>query len=149
MSQESKHFPRFSENCVPTSDRAAYLDSSAIVKLVIQERETEAVRAFLRPYSYLTSSVLSRVEVIRAVRIYGSTAASRADIVLRSLSIMRLTDEIAAVAGSVDPGSLKSLDAIHLATAFRLGSALAVLVTYDVRMITAAQQAGIPVSSPS
>jgi uncharacterized protein len=149
MSPESEPYPRSWQSSVPTSGNAAYLDSSAIVKLVVDEPETEIMRAFLRSYIHLATSILARVEVIRAARNYGPAVARQADAVLQTFSTVALTDEIVALAGNLDPTSLRSLDAIHVATALSLGPALAVLVTYDIRMVSAAQHAGLPVSSPS
>ena len=131
-----------------TSGSVAYLDSSAIVKLIVEETETVALRAFLEAYPEWVSSILARVEVSRAVRLYGTPAAQQADLVLRALSSLSIMAQIAELAGRMEPPRLRSIDAIHLATAAVLGPALGVLVTYDIRMASAARHASLPVASP-
>jgi uncharacterized protein len=102
---------------VQTNDRVLYLDSSAIVKLVVQERETSALRGLLSDYPHRVSSILARVEVMRVARPRGQAAAVRAQLILRTLSTIAITDEIADVTGRLEPSSLRSLDALHLASA--------------------------------
>jgi predicted nucleic acid-binding protein len=133
---------------VQRSGSVAYLDSSAIVKLITAERETEALRSFLRPYPHLVSSILAQVEVTRASRLYGPEAARQAESLLHALSKIDLTPEVTDIAGRLQPPALRSLDAIHLATAVLLGASLAVVVTYDGRMASAAELSSIPVASP-
>jgi uncharacterized protein len=132
-----------------SADRVTYLDSSAIVKLIIEERETAALRRYLRNRSALVSSALARTEVKRAVLGLGTQAVQRADDVLDRVDLVRLTSEVLDAAGVLKPDELRSLDAIHLVTAALFGSTLGDLVTYDTRMASAAQTHGMAVATPS
>jgi predicted nucleic acid-binding protein len=125
---------------------AVYLDSSAIVKLVVREPETDALLGFLAPGQLQVTSALARVEVVRAVRRHGRAATARA--LLDSLSLLALDDALLDHAAAIDGGELRSLDAIHIASAQQLEGELHALVTYDQRMLTAAQALGLPVDQP-
>lgn len=125
-----------------------YLDSSALVKLVVAEPESAALRRFLRTDPERASCALARVEVVRAVRPHGATATSRARQLLRRLDLIQLDDELLAGAAALDGVVLRSLDAIHLAAAQTLGDDLAAIVTYDERMTRAAEQLGLLVHAP-
>lgn len=128
---------------------AAYLDSSAIVKLAVRERESDALRRHLRRRRPLVSSALARAEVLRALLPGGENALVAGRRVLASLDLVRVNDRVLDLAGSMVPIELRSLDAIHLATAERLAGELASFVTYDERMAAAARQLGHRVSAPS
>ena len=91
---------------------------------------------------------LARVEVVRAVRHHGPAAAGRARLVVERFDLVRIDDALLDAAASLPIEQLRSLDAIHLAAAQRLGRDLAVLVSYDERMLAAAGELGIPASSP-
>jgi predicted nucleic acid-binding protein len=125
-----------------------YLDSSALVKLVVRERESSALRRFLAGHPRRVSCGLARVEVPRAVRHVGAAALRRARDVLRRIDLIRLDDSLLDAAGGVDVPVLRSLDAIHLAAAQLVSPALDALVTYDRRMAEAAALVGFPVESP-
>jgi uncharacterized protein len=128
--------------------RAAYLDSSAIVKLVVREPETPALMAFLDAWPVRVTSALARVEVARAVRRYGDPAGRRVAIILDGLGVLALDNALLDAAATIDLEPLRSLDAIHIASAKLLDSDLGTLVTYDARMIAAALSLGLPVSEP-
>jgi len=128
---------------------ATYLDSSAIVKLAVRERESDALRRHLRRRRPLVSSSLARAEVLRALLPGGENALVAGRRVLASLDLVRVNDRVLDLAGSMVPIELPSLDAIHLATAERLAGELASFVTYDERMAAAARQLGHRVSAPS
>jgi predicted nucleic acid-binding protein len=125
-----------------------YLDSSAIVKLVVREVESAALRRFLRRHASRVSSALARVEVVRAVREQGPQAQTRALAVLARIRLLKVDDDILSIAALLDPGVLRSLDAIHLASAGAFGGELAGVVTYDGRMRDAAQLIGYPTFEP-
>lgn len=125
-----------------------YLDSSALVKLVVVESESVALRRYLRVDPRRASCALARVEVIRAVRPHGPAAATRARRLLRRLDLIPVDDELLDAAAALDAGILRSLDTIHLAAAQVLGDDLSALVTYDQRMIAAASLVGVTVASP-
>jgi predicted nucleic acid-binding protein len=129
--------------------RAVYLDSSAIVKLAVDEPESPALRRYLRRRRRLVSSALARVEVGRVLLPLGTVGVRRAQDVLSRIELIRINDRILAAAGLLMPPELRTLDAIHLATAQELGADLARLVTYDERMSAAARTIGWPVVAPS
>jgi len=128
---------------------ATYLDSSAIVKLVVEEVESTALRRYLRRKRPVVSSALARTEVLRAITPEGEMALGRARVVLARLDLVRLTDRVLDAAGTLAPSNIRSLDAIHLATARLLGSDLGVVVTYDDRMIETARNLGIKTACPA
>jgi predicted nucleic acid-binding protein len=128
---------------------AYYLDTSALTKLIRHEAETEALRAWLfaTPAVYVTSD-LTRAELLRAVRRHDPALAARAELALQAVTVLRLTVDTLRQAGRLDPDDLRTLDAIHLATALGLGGDLAALVTYDGRQADAAAHHGIRVLAP-
>lgn len=128
---------------------ATYLDSSAIVKLAVREPESLALRRYLRRRRPLVSSALARTEVLRALLPVGAEAAARGRNVLQRLDLVRVNDRILNAAGALLPPELRSLDAIHLATARELGDELGALVTYDDRMVAAAKRLGYRIVQPS
>jgi hypothetical protein len=125
-----------------------YLDSSALVKLVVAEPHSAALRRRLRGEPDRVSCALARVEVVRAVRPHGPAAIVRARNLLRRLDLVRIDDDLLDAAASLDGGVLRSLDAIHLAAAQLLGDELTSLITYDERMMVAAGTLGLTVSAP-
>jgi predicted nucleic acid-binding protein len=127
---------------------ATYLDSSAIVKLAVREAESLALRRYLRRRQPLVSTALARTEVLRALLPAGDEAMTRGRAVLQRIDLVRGNDRILNAAGVLRPPELRSLDAIHLATAQELGDELGALVTYDDRMVTAAKQLGFRIVQP-
>ena len=128
-----------------------YLDSSAIIKLVVAEPESEALRAYLTDRKERVASGLARVEVFRALRrAHGGTPTllHRADEVLEGIALVAVDEPVLRDAAGLEPRPLRSLDAIHLATALSLGD-LDAVVTYDRRLATAAAEAGLEVASPA
>lgn len=132
-----------------SAERAVYLDSSAIVKLVVREPESAALRRYLRRRRPLVSSALARTEVARALLPLGTDAIVRGEAVLNRLDLARVNDRVLTAAGSLLPEDIRSLDAIHLATAQGLGADLARVVTYDERVSRAARGLGLAVAAPS
>lgn len=131
------------------ADRALYLDSSAIVKLVVAEPESAALRRYLRRRRPVVTSALAQTEVARALLPLGPAAVRRGLEALRRLELIRVSDRILADAGTMMPAELRSLDAIHLATMQQLGASLVRIVTYDDRMSAAAAALGRSVVAPS
>lgn len=125
-----------------------YLDSSALVKLVIREPESAALRRYLRTRPIRISSSLAKVEVMRATRAHGGQATTRARRLLRSIDLIAVDDEVIEDASTLDTHVLRSLDAIHLASARALGDELTAVVTYDERMAEAAARQGLAVDAP-
>jgi predicted nucleic acid-binding protein len=129
-------------------ERIVYVDSSAIVKLAVREPESGALRQYLRRRRPLVCSALARTEVTRAVLPLGPLAVRRAREVLGRFDLIRISDRVLAEAGELEPHHVRSLDAIHLATARLVGDALRRIVTYDDRMTDAARHLGFTVVSP-
>jgi len=127
----------------------AYLDSSALVKLVITERESPFLEAEILERSGLISSWLAAAELRRAVRRTGrQSLVSRLDDLLGAVYFIELTQALLETAGELDPRELRTLDAIHLATALSVEEASLEFVTYDRRLAAAARQNGLHVLSP-
>lgn len=132
------------------SGELVYLDSSALVKLVLPEAESSALLKSLDAWPARLSSELSRVEVIRAVRRATSDPAAegRAEDVLAGLHLLKIDSGILGRAARLDPRTLRSLDAIHLASALSLGDDLGSMVVYDAGLATAAAACGLKVAAP-
>lgn len=128
---------------------ATYVDSSAIVKLAVHEPESAALRKHLRRRRPLISSALARTEVLRSVLPGGQAAIAAGQRVLARLDLVRINNGVLNDAGTLAPAELRSLDAIHLATARRLGLDVREIVTYDERMAAAASAMGYKVTSPT
>ncbi len=131
------------------ADVAVYLDSSALVKLVVVEEESDALAAHLRAHPDRVSCGLARVEVIRAVRAHGQQAIIRARQLLQRISLVRLDDLLLDEAAALNEANLRSLDAVHLAAARALGHSLTEVITYDRRMADAAGRIGLFVTAPA
>jgi predicted nucleic acid-binding protein len=127
---------------------AVYLDTSALVKLILEEQESEGLGAYLEGATVRVSSALARAELVRVVRASEPRALPDAQALLQELELIALDDELLDRAADVTPNLLRSLDAIHIAAVQTLGGALDALVTYDHRMIDAAQSLEIPVVHP-
>jgi len=128
---------------------AHYLDTSALVKLVVVEDETDALQQWLvkSPRNPVACD-LARTELLRAVRRAAPDRALRARQVLDSLILTEVTPSLFEQAGRLDPRDLRILDAIHLSAALDLGDDLDGMVSYDARLSHAARQAGVTVFSP-
>lgn len=129
-----------------------YLDSSALVKLVTREAESDALRRFLRrhPTDRRVTSALARVEVVRAVTAGGPRAVAHARRQLARVDQLTIDRDLLDAAATLAPGTiLRSLDAIHLAAARSIGAELRSVVTYDRRMQDAATALGIMVDAPA
>ena len=127
-----------------------YLDSSALVKLVVTEPESSALAAFLKGRSERVSSAMALTEVPRALRRagFGASERRRAREVMARVALVELDRRILAAAAALDPAALRTLDAIHLATALAVREDLAAIVTYDRRLAAAAERAHLEVNVP-
>ena len=128
---------------------ALYLDSSAFVKVVVEETESAALRAFLAATgARRVSSALLRAEALRAVRYLGPDAVTTVREGLRRVDLIGIDDRILDSAGILEPQVLRTLDAIHLATALAVGDDLDAIVTYDERTVAAARLVGLTTATP-
>lgn len=125
-----------------------YLDSSAIVKLVVREPETDDLLRYLAGREGRVSSALAKTEVLRALLLAGAAAQQRGVVVLESIELIAVTDEVLDAAARLQPPTLRSLDAIHIATAVMLEDDVETIVTYDRRMLDGASKSGLNAVSP-
>lgn len=128
-----------------------YLDSSAIVKLVQREAESNALRRFLRRHrdDRRVTSALARVEVVRAISGGGPAAIGHARRQLARVDEIAIDRDLLDTAATLAPGErLRSLDAIHLASAQALAPDLRAVVTYDQRMAAAGHTLGMTIEAP-
>lgn len=127
-----------------------YLDSAAVVKLVHSEAESQALRQWLDERIDLpwTSSVLVEVEAFRVLARHTPGAIARLPTVLDQIDLVEPDAGTRILAQTVQPATVRSLDAIHLATAIRLGARLTTLITYDKRLADATRDAGLTVDMP-
>ena len=126
---------------------AYYLDTSAAVKLIVAEQESAPLSAWMSDRE-LVSSDLLRVELIRAVRLHDEAVRRQARLVLEAVDLIRITPQVCDLAAELDPHVLRSLDALHCATALSLGVDLEGVVCYDRRMQEACRVLGLTVESP-
>jgi len=129
---------------------AFYLDTSAAVKLVVEERGSKALRSWIaRTRASIVSSDLTRTELLRATRRGAPERMPQARAVLDSLILITLPTQLFERAADLEPDLLRSLDALHLAAALDLGDDLDGIVTYDDRLGAAAVAHGITVVAPA
>jgi predicted nucleic acid-binding protein len=128
---------------------ASYIDASAAAKLVLEEPESRALARWLaRDGRIAVTCDLTRTELLRVTRRFAPDRMSEARAVLDAMTVVTVSTSVFERASTLDPESLRSLDAIHLASALELGDELDDLATYDVRLAEAARQYGISVIAP-
>ena len=127
-----------------------YLDASAALKLVIPEAETPALEMWIAERAGMprVSSRLLRIEMLRSVAGNAPERVSRANAILSSIAALSM-DDIAPTAEVIGDRTLRSLDAIHLATALHVRAQLTSFVTYAKRLADAARAAGLSVDAPA
>ena len=128
--------------------KRVYLDASAAMKLVVRERESASVRRFLAGEVTRISSRVLMVEVLRAVARASPAAVDQARSLLGVMDFVELDETVAERAAALQPTGLRSLDAIHLASALAVSDELDAFVTYDARQADAARALGLAVVSP-
>ena len=124
-----------------------YADSSALIKLVIRERESAVLKRWLTG-KRVVSSRIAEVEVSRGTRRSGREPRPSVEELLGEIDLIELDDRVVSRAVRLDPPELRSLDAIHLATALSIADDLDGFVTYDRQLGRAASAAGLPVATP-
>lgn len=130
-----------------------YLDTSALVKLVVEEDESAVLTAWLghdHPNEALVASDLARVELMRSIarRELPAGSADDAQALLDTLDMIPLTEAVIELAESIGPPNLRSVDAIHLAAAAQLGTELTAFVAYDTRLFDADAELRMPATAP-
>jgi predicted nucleic acid-binding protein len=128
--------------------RDIYIDSSAILKMIIKEKESDAIISIARA-RFITSEI-SRVEVIRAVLRYQPSALKSAEQVLKNINYVRIDSQTLVQAERLpDRINLRALDAIHIAVAAKMGLKIKSILTYDKQMAKAAKALGFEVMAPT
>lgn len=128
-----------------------YLDTAALVKLLRREPESDALADWLdeRPDTLRMTSTLTEVELPRALRRIDPALLPAAPALLERLARHEIDEVVRATAAAYETADLRSLDAIHLATAqVVLGTRLTAFVTYDRRLLAAAESRSMPVANP-
>ena len=127
-----------------------YADSSALLKLVIEEPESQALEEWLtqRTGTPIVSGELAKVEMIRAIRRIDPAALPVARAVLRQLDLVPVTSEVIDTGADVGHTRLRTLDAIHLASALSINVEPLAFLAYDHRLVDAAAEAGLEPVSP-
>lgn len=126
----------------------AYVDASALVKLVVDEPESPSLFRWYVEIERLATSTIAIIETRRAANRRGHDPA-HLESVLRWLVILEVDDIVANDAARVSPITLRTLDAIHLATAMAIGTEIGAFVPYDDRLAEAARAVGLPVMRPA
>jgi predicted nucleic acid-binding protein len=127
--------------------RDIYIDSSAILKLIIREKESEAVISI--PRARFITSEISRVEVTRAILRYEPKALKIAEQVFKNLNFVKIDSQTLVQAERLPERiSIRALDAIHIAVASKMGLRISSVLTYDKQMAKAAKALGFEVLAP-
>lgn len=126
----------------------AYVDASALTKLILDEPSSDAMFRWYVKADQVFTSVVGAIETRRAVA-RQTAPMDRLDVILRSIDLIELDPRVRAAAATVQPPRLRTLDAIHLASAQGLVGQLDAFVTYDDRLAEAARIAGLPVFRPA
>ena len=125
-----------------------YLDTSALVKLVLAEPESPSLFTWLKDRPERISSWLAAVELQRAVNRVAPRRLPRARRVLDHIALLDIDQEILDTAARLEPRELRSLDALHLASAVAIQDHLQTFVAYDERLLKAARAIRLPTASP-
>jgi len=128
-----------------------YLDTSALVKLVFEETESAALARWLHERSDVPklSAEVATIELVRTCRRYDVAALPAARELLAGLDLIPLSGDLVESAALTGPVELRSLDAIHLASASAVAEGITAFVVYDVRLASAGSELGLPVASPA
>lgn len=125
-----------------------YVDSSALVKLVLPEAESSSMIEFAAKFDTLVTSTIGAIEFRRAVKRHYAQQLWAVERVLAEMTILELSHEVRRTAELLEPTILRTLDAIHIASALVIREELEAFVAYDERLLEAARLAGIPTASP-
>ena len=127
----------------------AFCDSSALVKLIVEEPESGALRQSLGTHSRVMASELAALEVPRAIRRADPGRVPVAHRLIRNLGTVTVDQAVIERAASLDPAELRSLDALQLACVLRLARFDPVFIAYDKRIVRAASMIGLRTLSPA
>jgi predicted nucleic acid-binding protein len=118
------------------------------VKLVVEEPESIPLRELLERDADQLASAIVEIEVVRAIRRAAPELTAQAQKVVSQIAVVEPAEAIRARAALLEPMTLRSLDALHLATALEVRDELDGIVTYDGRMAASAQAFGLEVVTP-
>ena len=124
---------------------STYVDTSAALKLVVEEAESVALASWADEHPEVVATLLVETELRRAAHRLGVPQTAVTDL-LRRLALFEVTAGTFREAGRLPGATLRSLDALHLAAALRLGCRT--IVTYDERMASSARELGLDVIAP-
>ena len=132
------------------SAEPVYIESSAFVNLFLEESGSAALASYLDTCPRRVSAMLLRTESLRAAMRAGLSPVRMGRLyeLLENITLIPTDRALSDQAGTIPPAPLRSLDAIHLATARSLAGRLSAFVTYDARLANAAAWHGLPVVSP-
>jgi uncharacterized protein len=127
-----------------------YLDSSALLKLLVEETESAALALWIseRSSAAKVSSELAKLEVVRAARRLDARVVPAARALVSQLDLIPISGDLIEEAADAGDTLLRSLDAIHLVSALSIAEALTAFVAYDRRLVAAAEAAGLAAESP-
>lgn len=126
-----------------------YFDTSALAKLILEEPESQKLRRFIDSSSIQpVSAEISDVELVRAVMREDESLLDNTLEILAQVVLLPMTASIRLRASYLKPVSVRSLDAIHVATALEIQADLDALLSYDNRLLKSASDAGLKVLSP-
>jgi predicted nucleic acid-binding protein len=127
-----------------------YLDSSALLKLLVEESESAALESWLSDQTTtpIVSSELARLEVVRAARRLDAAVVAAARALVSQVDLIPLTSGLIDEAADIGEPALRSLDAIHLVSALSIAGELTAFVAYDRRLVAAAEAAKLDVRRP-
>jgi predicted nucleic acid-binding protein len=125
-----------------------YLDASALVTLIAGRQYAPELRQFLsaRPGLPIGTSTIGFVETVRTLDRIGDFPHVMRDLVQNVTEIL-VTEEVRDGAALL-PSGLRTLDAVHIASAQVIGTSLNSMVTYDKRMLETARSVGLPTAAP-
>lgn len=134
---------------MPTPNDPIYMDTSALVKLVVAEPESDALSEHLQASgSQMTTSLVSEVELVRAVNRIDESEFRSVSLLLKRQVLLPMSESIRTRAAYLLPMGIRSLDAIHIATAVEIQPSLSSVVSYDTRFLEAARTFGLRAISP-
>lgn len=128
-----------------------YLDSSAVLKLIFDEAESDVLQTWLTERARVpwVSSELAKIEVVRATRRYSPGSVPTARAVVAQMNLVPIDSRATDLASEVGDPMLRTLDAVHLASALLVRDHLTAFVAYDLRLVAAAEAHGLTVDAPA
>lgn len=130
-----------------------YFDTSALIKLLAPEIESDALTIWMARQANegesIGTSAIGRIELARAsARMGDPDTVSQAQYICEQVETIPLTEATTLLAETIGWPILRSLDAVHLASAVIVRDQITAFVSYDKRLLEAARAEGLPVVSP-